>query len=548
MGSDEALKFVDDEAVRELECRSPGASTQDDKHISWTIRNNLVLRRLTQSRERQLVLRNLRVIEYLIPSLHTLQQDFKYLSQCTRVMRKLISNSFMFPTVRAMAMQAFTAASGIRFLGNLKELYLHIMRNLVELSGENPLLEEDEVKLKPRHYNPAAWFRLAVRARDLDFASDEITRLCQQDPDKESARSAILHARPPNEFEYGSDLDMLVETVAEVFKKARPIQSTGLDAALTTSSLGEPLARRCGRQYSRAYAQDRHFLTSAQFTCKIEKNTDITSLFVRRSVFGAFWGFDGLSKDTSWDDSMSDATETSPKQHDPGPYDMRDAFKPTSDHIDANLEQDTAMNDAAVLPQDAQNFQAGKMRTKGRKRQKKAPKPVRGHMAVKRKTNYNSARRSTNRSSYRMALLPLVSQPATGPTNPRSESAIPDVWPQLPPAFPIEQPNSTSEHVDAVPSAENQLVRQKSSIDKIDVWLLQRNNEWKDIGSFIRADVRKWVDRVMSEAAEGEECFLFNNASRGISLHSCCDMPTDDAICITSNKDGFKIGPPGEIL
>ncbi|KAK4072788.1 hypothetical protein Purlil1_13279 [Purpureocillium lilacinum] len=383
MGSDEALKFVDDEAVRELECRSPGASKQDDTHISWAIRNNLVLRQLTQSRERQLVLRNLRVVEYLIPSLHTLQQDFKYLSQCTRVMRKLISNSFMFPTVRTMAMQAFTAAGGIRFLGNLKELYLHIMRNLVELSGENPLLEEDEIKLKPRHYDPEAWFRLAVRARDLDFASDEITRLCQQDPDKEAARSAILYVRPPNEFEYGTDLDMLVETVAEVFKKARPIQPTGLDAALTTSSLGEPLARRCGRQYSRAYAQDRHFLTSAQFTCKIEKNTDITSLFVRRSVFGAFWGFDGLSKDTSWDDSMSNATETSSEQHDMGPYDMCDAFRPTSDHADANLEQDTTMNDASVLAQDAQNIQSGKM-TKRKRRQKKAPKPVPGHMVVKR--------------------------------------------------------------------------------------------------------------------------------------------------------------------
>lgn len=44
----------------------------------------------------------------------------------------------------------------VYFDPNLRLLNHHIMRDLVELSGENPLLDEDEDKMEPRAYDGRA--------------------------------------------------------------------------------------------------------------------------------------------------------------------------------------------------------------------------------------------------------------------------------------------------------------------------------------------------------------------------------------------------------
>ncbi|KAF3351587.1 putative transporter [Verticillium dahliae VDG2] len=228
MGSEDALKFVDDEGVQELELRAPGMSIRDDLHTADAIRKTRILRGLDDEPAREQVIRRLAKVEYLIPTVHTLQRDFYYLKQCTGVMKRLIAGKRRLPvTVQSLAWNAYTPNTASpfdtesEFLGRLKRLYLHIMQDVVELSGENPLMEEDEEK--PEHR--------------------------------------------------------------------------------------EPVARRCGRQFSRAYAHDRHFLTPYWFTCKTQKSADITSLFVRRSVFHAFWGFHDNPEEEPREDDMPDIPE-----------------------------------------------------------------------------------------------------------------------------------------------------------------------------------------------------------------------------------------------
>ncbi|KAH6705762.1 hypothetical protein EV126DRAFT_457881 [Verticillium dahliae] len=265
---------------------------------------------------REQVIRRLAKVEYLIPTVHTLQRDFYYLKQCTGVMKRLIAGKRRLPvTVQSLAWNAYTPNTASpfdtesEFLGRLKRLYLHIMQDVVELSGENPLMEEDEEKPEHRQCDERAWVELASRAREMGFASDEISRLCSVDPDREAVAKFLLSVRPPERFGYGEKFDRLIGAVVGIVNEAQPFQGELARPALTTNHVGEPVARRCGRQFSRAYAHDRHFLTPYWFTCKTQKSADITSLFVRRSVFHAFWGFHDNPEEEPREDDMPDIPE-----------------------------------------------------------------------------------------------------------------------------------------------------------------------------------------------------------------------------------------------
>ncbi|CRK09996.1 hypothetical protein BN1723_009118 [Verticillium longisporum] len=72
MGSEDTLKFVDDEGVQELKLRAPGISIREDLHTADAIRKTRILRGLDDEPAREQVIRRLAKVEYLIPTVHTL--------------------------------------------------------------------------------------------------------------------------------------------------------------------------------------------------------------------------------------------------------------------------------------------------------------------------------------------------------------------------------------------------------------------------------------------------------------------------------------------
>jgi hypothetical protein len=185
------------------------------------------------------------------------------------------------------------------FFDKLKRLYLFIMQNWVQLTGKNPLLENGENNPGEGIPDPRAWSRLAIEAQRLGFRSAEITRLASEDPDRELAHKALLLGRPESEYEYDqSDLDDLISSVVQVFRTARKRQPEVFEPRFTTRGIGEPLSRRCGPQYSEAYERDRQFLTMSHFALPITRDMDVTSLFVRKSIFHAFFRIKEQSKAT----------------------------------------------------------------------------------------------------------------------------------------------------------------------------------------------------------------------------------------------------------
>ncbi|RFN47203.1 intracellular protein transport protein uso1 [Fusarium flagelliforme] len=286
------------EDVKEFQLRVPGVSQVDYCYLAGLIKSGVAFKRLSNTAERSQLLHRIKDIKYLLPSIYTLQKDFKYLRLCTDTMKRLLCGKMKMPfTVQALAYEAFAQKAPIgpndQFFVRLKRLYIYIMRDLVELTGEWPLLEDGEESPEVCFRHPENWHRLAKEARRLGFESDEIKRLASENPDEQVALKALHDARPSSLYEYNqSELQGILNRIVYEFDKASARVFEDSQSTFTTIGTGEPITRRGGRQYSGAYNRDRWSFNLAQFSRPTANSKDITSLFVRKSVFHAFWRLD----------------------------------------------------------------------------------------------------------------------------------------------------------------------------------------------------------------------------------------------------------------
>ncbi|PNP84300.1 hypothetical protein FNYG_02373 [Fusarium nygamai] len=315
MGSKEALINVDTEDVKEFQLRVPGVSQVDYRYLADLIEGGMAFKRLTNVEERLQILHRMKNINYLLPSIYTLQKDFKYLRLCTDTMKRLLHGKRKIPlTAQVLAYDAFSHKDPIGpddvFFERLKSLYLYIMQDLVELTGEWPLLEDGEEPPETPFRHPTNWHQLAQNARRLGFESDEIMRLAVTNPDEQVASKALQDARPTAFYEYDeSEMQNILCRIVHAFERARARDFTDIESTFTTIGSGEPIARRCGRQYSGAYMRDRWSFDLSAFSRRTSESRDITSLFVRKSVFHAFWR---LNEDRDGDEPMLHPEGSSP--------------------------------------------------------------------------------------------------------------------------------------------------------------------------------------------------------------------------------------------
>jgi hypothetical protein len=498
MGSGAALKFVDDDTVRNFQLRAPGVSFEDDLSVSAAVTENAVLWCLEDETERQQVLQRLRQVKYLIPTIHTLQMDVYYLRQCTGVLKRLILGKKCLPvTVQSLAWNAFRLPENSpftpesEFLGSLKLLYLDIMQNVAELSGENPLLEDDEEKPEPRQYDEKAWIELARQAEAKGFVSDEISRLCSEDPDRRVAMKLLLAARPPSSFEWGPNFDRLVDIQVGLLKEARPIQSEIGNPELTTAHSSEPVGRRCGRQYSRAYARDRRFYTPHLFTCEVQKGSGITSLFVRRCVFHAFWGMHDISEQETFNDGMSDIAGDEQRATGPLPADQ-----PTS-----AADGDYEMRDSPAFSMPAKRRRPEKtaQRTQTRVEKVKKARPKSTAVRVLESQGLVSVEGVADRSSAITAFCPQRQELGT--------------------VSEVQQ---------------NAIMR---PLDRQMTILIRKGGEWREVGLHRRGSIIKGIAKVREEN-RGQQLFLYSREGRGLALEDCATL-TDDIVCLNTETSGF---------
>lgn len=225
--------------------------------------------------EREHILTKLLSVNGLIPSLHTFFKDLQYLQACVDCVKRLISLSPGQTLFNAMECaftgidqrdgQVMLQIAGSEFIyrpGTVadqvslgyQQIHAHAMRNFLatpkEPQGENiraiPKKEADKAVLR----------KFAELAQWLGFESLEITTLKE-----------YLHSTP----------------AAPTHTPSKPV--------LVTSGRGEIKSRRCGLPRKQTYEEDSEFLyLNNLYGLGDDHGEGLTSFFIRRSVFFAFYG------------------------------------------------------------------------------------------------------------------------------------------------------------------------------------------------------------------------------------------------------------------
>lgn len=265
--------------------------------------------------ERRIIWSRMQNFDGLIPSLYTFFEDFKYLDACAHCTKRLcgpidmstwrtMSSIFIPPSEEGAATSGAvdsliqTSESTFRRqqLTDMERLetgylqiWLYAMRHYT-LMPPDPK-SDDELLAKSTHSKPdeRAICEMAELAHQLGFQSTEIDALIKGSPDHQIARSALLQARKPNRYRYDSqDFDLLVNQIVSCFAKAvsdRPEQPQGL---LADSAM--KLRTRAGEPQTRTHKQDGPLLFLDRLHADVEVADNVTSSFVRRCVYFAFFG------------------------------------------------------------------------------------------------------------------------------------------------------------------------------------------------------------------------------------------------------------------
>ncbi|KAL5344302.1 hypothetical protein ACLOAV_010731 [Pseudogymnoascus australis] len=146
-------------------------------------------------------------------------------------------------------------------------------------------------KARTPNANEAKLSDFAVLANRLRFESDEITALMLRSSDREIARDALLRARNQDRYDYGNrDIESHIEKILGLFATARP-RNTDQSCPALVSDGPDTAGPRCGFPDEEAHARDRRFLYISNLQSdQEEQGESITSFFVRRSVYFAFFG------------------------------------------------------------------------------------------------------------------------------------------------------------------------------------------------------------------------------------------------------------------
>ncbi|KAM3522463.1 hypothetical protein MY4038_008610 [Beauveria bassiana] len=173
----------------------------------------------------------------------------------------------------------------------MQQLWLAAFReyeNLpVKLQRKNVL-----AKARPR-VDVGALHGLASVALRLGFESDEIHEILSHSADWVIASEALLAARKPGSFEY-DNLDQLATQIAGIFAKARPVASETRRMQTYTNRSKKPA--RHGLPDAADHAHDKLQLFLPNIGGDIDNSRNhVTSLFVRMSVYRAYFGQSTLS-------------------------------------------------------------------------------------------------------------------------------------------------------------------------------------------------------------------------------------------------------------
>jgi len=268
------MQKVDQATVKALELKAPRLSTLDAKVLRGQVLGGEIFGAFSEQ-ERVAIWGRLQAVDGLIPSLFTFFEDVKYLEACANCVKRLVSLSprdtvstalekaFCDANQRAdraviqVTESSFTcspASLADRVDLGYRQLHAYAMRHYLQMPREPKgkellarlMVNTDETVLRD----------FADLADRLGFESPEITAL------KQCPKSTVARARS---------------------ERSKPL--------LVTDGAGEIKKRRCGLPRVEDYVEDGEFLfVNHLHNEEEEQGEGITSFFVRKSVYFAFFG------------------------------------------------------------------------------------------------------------------------------------------------------------------------------------------------------------------------------------------------------------------
>jgi hypothetical protein len=237
----------------------------------------------------------------------------KYLRPLQRAIRKLLPSDFKGTIRKALrhaftgthqeegvfkvqtGAQKFTSCTGSvedQIWNGILHLWLYAMRHFDRLVGECPKKEEKQALPAPQKPSSLLWHRFGLLADALGFATKEIKVLKQKNPDAEVAYAALLEARDTDYFTYDESLVLRhLRRMKRMFDTAIEKPDPGGQPTLLVDGPGEAVSRRCGRIFENAHSRTRKYLfLQSVYKPTIGEGDGVSSFFVRRSVFFAFFG------------------------------------------------------------------------------------------------------------------------------------------------------------------------------------------------------------------------------------------------------------------
>jgi hypothetical protein len=284
------MRMLDNVTVKAVELMAPRHSKRDAQMLHGQLASGQIFAAFSPQ-DRDAIWSKLRTASGLIPSLFTLFEDLKYLQACTGSMRHLVEPA---------PGQTLHVALDDKFFGGTenwdlacRQLWLYSMEYYSKLPAppkkdtkknrlaKAGIAKPDEVVLS----------NFAALADQLGFQSDQISALKERSSDREIARVALLNARKADRYEYtGQSLESHIEQIVRLFTTATPLS---LEQSCPAFVSDDPAAAgvRCGFPDEEAHARDAKSLVIANLHAEVdEQGESVTSFFVRRSVYFAFFG------------------------------------------------------------------------------------------------------------------------------------------------------------------------------------------------------------------------------------------------------------------
>ncbi|KAH7032580.1 uncharacterized protein B0I36DRAFT_241209 [Microdochium trichocladiopsis] len=303
------MEKIDADTIRALQGMAPGACQSDHSSLLDKLRSGHILGGFTEQARGEMWSQICTVSRHtLIPSLHTFFEDLKYLKCAVESLRRLLHLGSRDTIEGCLESMLTDGSSGqqqciiqyseseykllpgpvaTRFALGCRQLWLAAFRIYQDLPAAP---QKAHIRAKPRKKgDEVTLFRLADLASRLGFTSEPRRNILQQSPSRQVARTALLAVMKPGRYMY-KNLEGIVDQITGVFESAELVPLAEASSSTQTSDRNEGPVR-WGLPHKMDHERDRESLFLPNLHVELMSAFPLmTSIFVRRSVYFAFFG------------------------------------------------------------------------------------------------------------------------------------------------------------------------------------------------------------------------------------------------------------------